>query len=571
MKSIEAISISFKDFFLAEGDDKLKGHVSPRLLVPSFQRNYAWDKKHIKELIESINTNGKEYYIGNVLIQKIRTQDLIIDGQQRITTVMLIIKALEQRLSDFKKNLANKILFYNQEQEILRVEFTRKNLLKSFDKIVKHNDFDESSFEDDNSKRFLKNFNFIKKELLKIDDINEFFDKVVNLVFVVIKFDRGFDVNQLFEGLNSKGKILSPVQLTKNVLIGSAKGLDLEDDVVKIWEDMEKEFEKSKSILWFDKFLRHRGFYKYGYVSNKNLFSKIKKEIGDASILAFSQEMKDDSLLYLKIRAGKLAKDDIAPDISQSDWIRLNHLIEHISKMELDQVYSALFSAIKYAKTYQKYRAGANSRFYRDVYRIWAFSIMTKYLDTKPSLFERNFADYSHRLYLNEYSKSQENFSAFKKIVSNSSKQRFVENLNLRIRITGEHEKNLSSKNDRNYVSLLILFYLSGGTDFIVRGQTIEHIVPKGDLSKWEIGRRYLNDVKKDRYKFGNLTLLEKDTLGNESFVVKTKLYKKSKYQKNKRLHLDFQEFASKKPSDAINSRGLVMASTLYDILKKQI
>lgn len=571
MKSIDAVSISFKDFFLAEGDDKLKNYVSPRLLVPSFQRNYAWDKKHIKELIESINANSKEYYIGNILIQKIRTQDLIIDGQQRITTIMLIIKALEQRLSNAKKDLANKILFYNQEQEILRVEFTRRNLLKSFDKIVKYNDFDENGFEDDNSKRFLKNFNFIKKELLKIDDINEFFDKVANLVFVVIKFDKGFDVNQLFEGLNSKGKILSPVQLTKNVLIGSARGLDLEDDVVKIWEDMEKEFEKSKSISWFDKFLRHRGFYKYGYVSNKNLFNKIKSEINDSSVLDFSQEMKDDGLLYLKIRTGKLIKDDIALDISQSDWMCLNHLIEHISKMELDQVYSVLFSAIKYAKVDKRYRAGANSRFYRDVYRIWVFSIMTKYLDTKPSLFERNFADYSHRLYLNEYGKSQENFVALGKIVSNSSKQRFTENLNSRVRITGEHEKNLNSRNDRNYISLLILFYLSGGTDFIVRRQTIEHIVPKGDLSKWKIDRRYLSDVKKDRYKFGNLTLLDKDTLGNESFAIKTKFYKKSKYQKNKKLHLDFQEFASKKPSDAINSRGIAMADALYDILKKQI
>lgn len=73
------------------------------MLIPAFQRNYAWDTKHVKELMDSLNnSSGSNYYIGNILIQEgtgSNSKDLIIDGQQRLTTLFLLIKVLYNSLS----------------------------------------------------------------------------------------------------------------------------------------------------------------------------------------------------------------------------------------------------------------------------------------------------------------------------------------------------------------------------------------------------------------------------------------------------------------------------------------
>lgn len=82
-----------------------------------------------------------------------------------------------------------------------------------------------------------------------------FSKKIKNVLFVVIRFTEGYDINELFEGLNSKGKILSTVQLTKNALFGGKQDELNSESIIKIWEDIEKNFEKH-NVIWFDKFLK---------------------------------------------------------------------------------------------------------------------------------------------------------------------------------------------------------------------------------------------------------------------------------------------------------------------------
>ncbi len=571
MKSIKATSISLKDFFLAEDALLLKEYVSPRLLVPSFQRNYAWNKKHVNELIESINENEKDYFIGNILVQDMRNQDLIIDGQQRITTILLIIKALEPKLNASRKKLASKILFYNFEKNLLRVEFTRKNLLKSFKKIIIDNDFDESNFEDDNSKKFLKNFFNIKEVMSNIENANTFFDKVINLVFVVIRFDEGFNVNQLFEGLNSKGKPLSAVQLTKNALLGSINDDSYVDTVVEVWEKMESSYEKEKAA-WFDKFLRHFGFYKYNYVSENGLFKKIKKDIETNDAIIFSKELSSDAELYIKIRTNTLFKKDISVKISDVDWNVISSIVKNFSYSELEQVYGVLFACFKYAKTNENYSKGVNSHLLVDVKKIWSFAILTKYLGTNPSKFETAFANFSGNLGSGNYKSSRKLFSSLNAIVINSSKEEFIENLNNRIKITGESENKVNSKNNRSYVSQLLFCYLTDGKEFLLENCTIEHIIPKGKtdgLVNWTIGKKFINDVsKRARFKLGNLTLLVSgDDLGNSSFNIKLPRYQSDKFKKNSDIAHYTDLFTSLNPAKAVDKRGYKMAEELYVIL----
>ncbi len=574
---IKATSISIFDFFTKEEDSSLKDYVSSKIEVPSFQRNYAWDTKHIKELIESIDENKKGYYVGNILIQNSRgssSRDLIIDGQQRLTTIFLILKALEQiGLRPQKKKLLEEVVFYNKAKKILRIDFTRKNLSSSFTSIVESNDLSPENFPDENSKKFFANYNFIKKQLLSLGDLNLFFDKVINIVFVVIKFNEGFDVNQLFEGLNSKGKILSSVQLTKNALIGSSKEGGDVDAIISNWEEIESSFEKSKKIIWFDKFLRHSGFYKYGYVSNTNLFKEIKKDIKEkGDLLKFSSNLKEDALLYLTLRKGDVLKSDISSSISEGDWNMISSIIKHISTMDIDQVYGVLFASFKYSKIDNSYIKGKNSRFLRDLKRVWFFSIMVKFLDTKPSLFERDFAEFANNLRLGEYKESRKLFDKLKNIIVGSNKDKFVSNLGNRIKITGKNDKKVTSKNNRNFVTPLLLLYLTDGADFIIKDHAIEHIIPKGSLGKWTIGAQFISEVKKSsRYKIGNLTLLKKDETKDLDFNSKLIFYKKDFFEKNKSLGEYKKEFCSVNPTEGVERRGTEIGNLLYDLLKKNI
>jgi hypothetical protein len=428
-------------------------------------------------------------------------------------------------------------------------------------------------FKDENSKKFFKNFLLKKEEIKKIDDLNAFFEKVKNVLFVVIKFDGGYDVNQLFEGLNSKGKILSTVQLTKNSLLGCAKDDKNTEKITQTWENIEGSFER-KNVVWFDKFLRHQGFYKYGYVSNANLFVKINEDLKrQVNYLEFSQALETDALLYLKIRKAELIKSDIFESLSQSDWIITQALIVHLSNAELDQVFSVLFSMAKYAKINNSYVRGAGSNFLVDLKRLWAFSILAKYLDTKPSLFERDFASYCHKLSSGVLKDEDRKnfFTKLQKIMSGASKDIFILNLNKRIKITGETDKKLTAKNNRNYVSQLLLFYLEDGRRFAVEGCKIEHIIPKGKkdgLQKWCVGKLYIKEVRdKSRYRLGNLTLLNKDELGNESFDKKLKYYEKDGFSKNKLLENYKELFNSENPSSAVNERGKEIGGVVYDLL----
>lgn len=583
MNSIDATSISLNDLFTKDGDISFfKKYVVTRAEIPSFQRNYAWDIKHVKELLDSVSEYPKGYYLGNILIQKSKgssSGDLIIDGQQRLTTIFLILFSLRRSgLSKQNKIKLEEIIFQNTKKQIPRILFTRENLNNSFCYLAEEQIEDEY-FSDQNSRRFLKNFLFIKKYIEQnILDKNVFFEKIINLVFVEISFEQGFDINQLFEGLNSKGKKLSPVQLTKNALIGNIK-YDSDLEIIDIWEDIEKSYEKEDRVIWFEKFLRHYGFLKYSYVSSSQLFVKIKNSLKkEDDILGFSKKFKEYSDLYLKIRNAQLVKKDISLNFSEAHWNIINQLLKHLAISDIDQVYAVVFGLFIKSKKDDSYR---KNYFLPDFKKIWSFAILAKFLDLRPSIFERTFADFAFHLEQDDKKTFGENrekfFSKIMDIAYNSSSEVFKRNLNKRIKYTGDFTKKVHSYINSNFISLLLLCFLKEGSVFTIEGFTIEHIIPKGKkngLSKWDnIDKKYLKDIKDTKiYQIGNLTLLSKDRLENESFDEKLKIYSKDTFfTKNKNLKKYQKLFNSSNPGSAVDKRGEEISNFLYQFLLKNL
>ena len=80
-----------------------------KLKVPTYQRAYSWEEQHVNDLLDDIqsNFNESEYFLGTIVLTEKTGFSEIVDGQQRITTVFLIVSAIRDLLK--RSNDANTI------------------------------------------------------------------------------------------------------------------------------------------------------------------------------------------------------------------------------------------------------------------------------------------------------------------------------------------------------------------------------------------------------------------------------------------------------------------------------
>lgn len=578
-----AKNISYIDFLT--GEDCVSCN---KLRIANFQRNYVWTKKDIVSLFNSINETNKEdsLYIGNIVIQRTPEGniggDLIVDGQQRLITLSLIVNAIEN--SD-----SSKILF-SLENNNPRIQFSREKSDLIYKNILKNEKIEKKNI-DQVKNSFIKNYKVILQELKKIDDLDLFFEKIKKIEFVVIKCPTAHDVNQLFESLNSKGRKLSPIQLSKNSILLNAKiKEDLPKKINDEWEKLESSFEEQDSkIIWFDKFFRHRWFYIGGHVTNNNIFDSIKKNIKEIGVEKFTNELLLDSQIYLSLRKGKLGdKNNYSEDIGDSEWRRVCLIIEYVKKMNIDQVYSVLLALVKYGKNNTQY---FSESFFSDVESLWKFLILIKYSKKfNPNAYERKFAIFCkeiHNIPQNKTFKSIRN-NFFKEIFNLiPGEDEFIEIINKKIKCRDIKDKtkelqsnfkNINFNEDRDIIRSLLLLYITNGERIeSLPRETIEHIIPKGNIRKWNnIVDIYKENIEKNvRYQLGNLTILEKklnsnNDVGDEVFDIKfEKGYDLSEFSKNKKLKEEYGEkFNSENPEKAVVDRGKQIGKDIYNQLK---
>lgn len=567
-----AINLSYENFLTGNGK-KYRYVPSHCLLIANFQRNIKWEKKHVISLIKAINENEKHFFLGNILVQTSKEgssgENILIDGQQRLVTLSLILTALnEANINISIKQKFNSIIFESIEEGIARITFSRKKLDDIYQKIIHHEK--EIKISDKSQEKIYKNFLLIKKEIEKISDLEEFSKKILLIEFVAIKCPTSHDVHQLFESLNSQGKKLSAVELTKSVLLGNIKRLDESrlNEFEAMWESIEDSFEK-ESIVWFDKFLRHQWFSIGGYTSNENLFEDIKSQLKDQEkFFEYSKNLKVDSKVYKLIRNGDLKKGDLSPKMNNSAWQKAESLLKLTNEFNLDQIYSVFLGLIKYGKKNPGYFE--RDTFFRDIEKLFCFLVLVKYSKISPASYETLFANFCFDLNgknLNYKTTRILFFNNLKKVIENEQSS-FVNNINNKIKYTGERKEKFKLEENSDFIKLLLLLYLSSGQEFL-GDYIIEHIIPKGNLSLWKkIALKFKIQIEAyDRFKLGNLTLLKNDTVGNQNFNFKYKnAYSKSIFIKNKYLKNYSVDFNSSNPGKAVRKRGKNIGDELFDI-----
>jgi uncharacterized protein with ParB-like and HNH nuclease domain len=239
-----------------------------QFVIPIYQRTYSWLLPQCNKLFNDIlkvSTDGaaQGHFIGSVVYfqENIHTVSdvpklLVIDGQQRLTTVSLLIIALSEFIRDndvdidtnFAK-LQNYYLLNPEEESELRYKLlltkrdkeTLINLIKGIEPVGEY------------SLRLVENYRFLKGKISK-ENVMEVYNGVLRLFIVDVALEKDKDNPQLiFESMNSTGLDLSQADLIRNYIL-MGQDIKLQTELYeKYWFPMEQSYgnEYATKFDWF--------------------------------------------------------------------------------------------------------------------------------------------------------------------------------------------------------------------------------------------------------------------------------------------------------------------------------
>ena len=181
-------------------------------IVPLYQRGYAWEEKHIVQLIDDIMDvpNDSQYYIGSLIVHRRNDAYEVIDGQQRLTTLFLLLNYLEE--------------IHNKEHVALRFDCRAKSnyTLEHINEIVSetsHVLIDDSNIQQE----LLSGYNIIRDKLKSID-IKKLKNNLCKTVLYRIEVPKHTDLNHYFEIMNTRGEQLEQSDVLKANLMAYLQG-----------------------------------------------------------------------------------------------------------------------------------------------------------------------------------------------------------------------------------------------------------------------------------------------------------------------------------------------------------
>jgi hypothetical protein CLOST_2530 len=204
--------------------------------IPDYQRNYAWEDKQLKDFFDDFKSNyngvNKRYYYGTILLQSrdegVREKYDIVDGQQRLTTLIIFIYCLLKRIKDipnrgddFDDDEIKKIndrFIICKHNHILTLQADDNDFFRTYV-------LDDKVYSDDFRTPSQKRLFHAKEkftELLKetSDDVVLSFMNKINVTNVLVyKVNSRSEASLIFETTNDRGKQLTNIEKTKSYLM----------------------------------------------------------------------------------------------------------------------------------------------------------------------------------------------------------------------------------------------------------------------------------------------------------------------------------------------------------------
>ncbi len=508
---------SFYNFL--EGNGKV-------FVIPVYQRDYAWDIKNCDRLWSDIvllnkkDSNNKSHFLGTIVnIYDKQDERLIVDGQQRLTTISLLLIALENYLKDKIDKTEDESRL---QQELMDFLVNRHSSDKSKRIRLKPNkqdriDFDklfEDDFEVGNDSNIVNNYNFFYEKIENCElKPRELFDNFKKLEIVNIELERMYDDPQLiFESLNSTGVDLTDGDLIRNYILMGLEPREQEDLYEKYWVKIEN---KVGDIA---EFLRNFLMFKL----QKNVTQKKRavyhefKKYSKQSFGNNANDVLESVLQYAKIYSFFINRST-HPDA------QINNSLTRLNNLRFTPAYPFLFDIFD---LYSKDVLSKNTvNTIINLVESYVFRRIMVYNSTQGM--NKMFLTLSREVKRLAPDNWQDRyFDVMSFIIKNkTTSQKFPTDSELREAMLVKNVYKLSSKNRDFLLSSLEGYGSSYSVD--LTDLTVEHIMPQTLTNVWKksIGIGWEDMHSEYVHTIGNLTLTAKNSkLSNNNFKIKQKI-----------------------------------------------
>ncbi|MHB7979180.1 hypothetical protein CF067_12250 [Clostridium sporogenes] len=516
--------------------------------IPDYQRPYSWTTDEIDDLFNDLDSTidgiNKNHFFGAFVFNSERKEkeDIVevIDGQQRLTTLMLVFYAIrkiynedrfngEKGIKTRRNNVENLLEFLDDDGEVIGIKlklgeanrtFFTKYIVEAWNKTIQEKEGIKRDFKNKNNlkvnKPMIDAYDHIcqviydKIKLLSNSQAYNYLKKYHKAILdqfevVEIEVENDVDAFLIFETLNDRGLELSAVDLIKNKLFKNCSMRSDFEDIKNKWTKILGTIDDAKEVK---KFIRHYWISKYNFVSTQQLFKEVRDYVGND--YEKSKEIIND--LYRLAPYYDTLRNPNDKLLSNKNLIEVLH---YMKALNFDLNYPILLSA------FNKYPNDEEN-----IYKIAKLTLnfLIRYicvLKKKPSAIEKIFGGLARELNIEKIS------TELIKYAKDSEFKNGIKSLVVKVKsystyyLLVEYEKNLH-KNEK---------WISPGR----KNVTIEHILPQTVDEKKQCGQFWIEafDNSKEQCeicvnRLGNLTLLGQggqNKASNKNFNDKKEIY----------------------------------------------
>ena len=492
--------------------------------IPVYQRNYDWQEENCKKLftdIENIIKHNEEieHFLGTVVyvltkIERDYEEYVLIDGQQRITSISLLLKALHEKIisEDTKESIWEQYLINKKSPDNIRIRLKPiESDSVSYKQLIDNND-------DSSNSNVCRNYK-IFKELLENSHYSaeQIYSALYKIELVTIKLEKdkkSENPQLIFESLNSTGLSLTQADLIRNYLLMNS---EYEKQTVlykNFWLKIEIELTNKK----ISDFIRDFLTMKTGKIANKNKvyddfkeYMRIQKELNEEAVL-------EELVTYSKYYNWFLN--------ANSNNEKINEKLKHFKYLKNTTVYPLLLSIFEDTYYYKKLD---EDKLLKIIDLLISYIFRRTICGYKTSSINKVFASIPKKILENQnekdiYFKIEKNlmerrletiFPRDEEFKLNFIKYNFEKNKEL-LKYTLKELEQKVSNNVINDTSNL----------------NIEYIMPENLNSEWklELGEKKFENTHLEYLgTIGNSSLIENDLLRyNKNFKTKKEFYQKS-------------------------------------------
>ena len=369
---------------------EVKEIFNSKYIIPIYQRNYAWESDEIEALLDDIkNYSGVGYFMGSLVVREKDGFFEVIDGQQRLTTLFLILKYLESKQD----------IEYTEDK--LKFEAREKSNV-TLSKICK-----DVNLEDLPSTEIASGFTVIRQYLEKNQNFDK--NKILNARILRVSVPDDADLNHFFEIMNTRGEQLEAHQIAKANILNVLKNDSDEKIAALVWDacaDMDRYVQ-----MGFSTSIRRKIFgenWEKVCASQSELFGIPLNDEGEKGELKSLDEIlrlnlssnkavedKDENIRFssiinfpnflLQVNA---AIDNINTETSTNELLDDKNLIKNLSKhwSDKDKAKNFIYNLLKFRFLFDKFIIKTDNNDKKDGEK-WSLKTLKKYFNSGKHTF----------------------------------------------------------------------------------------------------------------------------------------------------------------------------------------